>query len=363
VHHRSAETSDDGASSSEAPQKYAGLVDSMFEFMCGPVFRADGMVHLTERDNFVDLGCGHGQVLLAVREVCPTCRCWGVELDDACFHVACAGAHDAAAVWAQEAAPVGIVHGSIDDCFVDGADRRDHECIMIDRHGREEIEVLDLAEALSHVTVVFLFLGEWANLRLRHKLLQVLPVGARIVTQAFQMGEDWPPDAETWIGGEQMGHPWFLYRVTEALKADPRMRSNEELARRFGTHWIQPPPNNYKPAHKRRQVLQQKQQQKQNAQELTVERRDDLRRLQVHVVEYEPPRPLIGLSLVIAAVVVWVAVVYIALVAKILPQTGIAALDWARGDTYFCHALPMTLVTLVVFRYWGWLSLEFFKNA
>ncbi|CAK0792831.1 unnamed protein product [Prorocentrum cordatum] len=75
------------------------------------------------------------------------------------------------------------------------------------------------------------------------------------------------------------------------------------------------------------------------------------------------PQPCLGWSIAVCAVAAWVVVVYTTLVAKAMPVTGWAVLDWVRADTFFCHLLPMLLPTLVLFRYWSWYSLESFKNT
>ncbi|CAK0792834.1 unnamed protein product [Prorocentrum cordatum] len=74
-------------------------------------------------------------------------------------------------------------------------------------------------------------------------------------------------------------------------------------------------------------------------------------------------QPCLGWSIAVCAVAAWVVVVYTTLVAKAMPVTGWAVLDWVRADTFFCHLLPMLLPTLVLFRYWSWYSLESFKNT
>eukprot|EP00927_Polykrikos_kofoidii_P075690 TRINITY_DN72083_c0_g1_i1.p1 TRINITY_DN72083_c0_g1~~TRINITY_DN72083_c0_g1_i1.p1 ORF type:complete len:116 (+),score=12.23 TRINITY_DN72083_c0_g1_i1:56-403(+) len=60
------------------------------------------------------------------------------------------------------------------------------------------------------------------------------------------------------------------------------------------------------------------------------------------------PRPILGWSLVFGSVLLWITLVYTM---------------FATNDAYFCHLLPMLVPSLCFFRYWGWLSLEMFKNA
>lgn len=83
----------------------------------------------------------------------------------------------------------------------------------------------------------------------------------------------------------------------------------------------------------------------------------------LRALEAADARPLLGWSLVGGSLAVWAAVVYMTLVAKVIPESGSVVLDWAREDTYFCHLLPVMVPSLVILRYWGWFSMELFKNA
>jgi SAM-dependent methyltransferase len=70
---------------------------------------------------------------------------------------------------------------------------------------------------MSEATVVFLFMGEAFNLRMRPLLWQQLPLGARVVANDFGMG-DWPPDRTVRV--ETPGRVYTLYRwtITPAIK-------------------------------------------------------------------------------------------------------------------------------------------------
>merc|ERR1712032_745949 len=120
---------------------------------------------------------------------------------------------------------MGIVHGSIDDCF------QSPPSSFADSVG------------LRRATLVFLFLGDWANLRLRPRLLQTLPVGARILCRTFSLGDGWPPVAEAF--GSDGKTVFRIYEVKVARKADPALNSDAELAVKFGLRWVQPP--SYRP--------------------------------------------------------------------------------------------------------------------
>jgi uncharacterized protein (TIGR03000 family) len=81
------------------------------------------------------------------------------------------------------------------------------------RHG----DALDLKD-LSQVTVVLLYMGDHFNLLIRPVLWRDLPVGSRIVSHQFTMG-DWPPDRTVHYASEQGGDfQLHLWTITEEVK-------------------------------------------------------------------------------------------------------------------------------------------------
>jgi SAM-dependent methyltransferase len=80
---------------------------------------------------------------------------------------------------------------------------------------RLEIKQADLFETdLSPASVVTLYLLPSLNLKLRPKLWRELKVGSRVVSHAFDMGDDWPPD-ETINADGRMVYYWL---ITDAVK-------------------------------------------------------------------------------------------------------------------------------------------------
>jgi uncharacterized protein (TIGR03000 family) len=72
---------------------------------------------------------------------------------------------------------------------------------------------------LGSMTVVLLYMGDHFNLLIRPYLWKQLPVGARIVSHRFRMGDDWPPDQTVEVNDEY-GLPYevHLWTITEAHK-------------------------------------------------------------------------------------------------------------------------------------------------
>jgi uncharacterized protein (TIGR03000 family) len=78
-------------------------------------------------------------------------------------------------------------------------------------------DALDIKD-LSAATVVFLYMGDDFNLLIRPLLWKELPVGARVVSHRFTMG-DWKPDKTVSVPGFEIGdYELHLWTITEDLK-------------------------------------------------------------------------------------------------------------------------------------------------
>ena len=67
---------------------------------------------------------------------------------------------------------------------------------------------------LSNATVVTLYLLNSVNRELRPQLWRQLKVGTRVVSHAFDMGEEWPPERTEKIDGRTI----YYWTITEANK-------------------------------------------------------------------------------------------------------------------------------------------------
>lgn len=70
---------------------------------------------------------------------------------------------------------------------------------------------------MSAATVVFLFMGEPFNLVMRPLLWKQLPLGARVVSNDFGMG-DWTPDRTVRIETPGRTYVLYLWTITEEVK-------------------------------------------------------------------------------------------------------------------------------------------------
>lgn len=66
---------------------------------------------------------------------------------------------------------------------------------------------------LGSMTVVWLYMGDHFNLMIRPYLWRQLPIGARIVSHRFKMGDDWPPDKTVTVDDEY-GTPYEVHLWT-----------------------------------------------------------------------------------------------------------------------------------------------------
>jgi len=72
---------------------------------------------------------------------------------------------------------------------------------------------------LGQMTVVLLYMGDHFNMLIRPHLWKQLPVGARVVSHRFGMGDDWPPDRTVTLKDEYgLGIEVHLWTITEAHK-------------------------------------------------------------------------------------------------------------------------------------------------
>lgn len=74
-----------------------------------------------------------------------------------------------------------------------------------------------LAVDMSKVTVVFLFMGEPFNLVMRPLLWKQLPIGARVVSNDFAMG-DWSPERTVRVDTPGRTYTLYLWTITPDVK-------------------------------------------------------------------------------------------------------------------------------------------------
>lgn len=67
---------------------------------------------------------------------------------------------------------------------------------------------------VSNASVVTLYLLPDVNRKLRPQLWKQLKVGTRVVSHAFDMGDDWPPEKEEKVDGKTV----YFWTITEANK-------------------------------------------------------------------------------------------------------------------------------------------------
>jgi hypothetical protein len=78
---------------------------------------------------------------------------------------------------------------------------------------------------MSNMTVVFLFMGETFNLAMRPLLWTQLPLGARVVSNDFAMG-DWKPDRTVRVDTPDRTYTLYLWTITQDVKARAARRAN-----------------------------------------------------------------------------------------------------------------------------------------
>ena len=72
---------------------------------------------------------------------------------------------------------------------------------------------------------------------------------------------------------------------------------------------------------------------------------------------------LLGYILIILGAVVFIFSTYSMIIAKIfMPYTGNRILDWVKDDEHYVFLIPSMIVTIMLFAYWNWVSMKFFRH-
>ena len=142
------------------------------------VDRMLALAKVGKNDVLYDLGCGDGRIVVtAARQL--GARGTGIDID-----------------------PVRIAEAQ-DNARKAGVDKR------------VSFKVGDLFQTdLSDASVVTLYLLPTINPRLRPRLWQQLKVGSRVVSHAFDMGPEWPPEKTASVEGRTI----YYWTITEAQK-------------------------------------------------------------------------------------------------------------------------------------------------
>ena len=142
------------------------------------VDRMLALAKVGKNDVLYDLGCGDGRIVVtAARQL--GARGTGIDID-----------------------PVRIAEAQ-DNARKAGVDKR------------VSFKVGDLFQTdLSDASVVTLCLLPTINTRLRPRLWQQLKVGSRVVSHAFDMGPEWPPEKTASVEGRTI----YYWTITEAQK-------------------------------------------------------------------------------------------------------------------------------------------------
>jgi len=142
------------------------------------VDRMLALAKVGKNDVLYDLGCGDGRIVVTAAKQLGA-RGTGIDID-----------------------PVRIAEAE-DNARKAGVDKR------------VSFKVGDLFEAdLSGASVVTLYLLPTINTRLRPRLWQQLKVGSRVVSHAFDMGPEWPPEKTATVEGRTI----YYWTITEAQK-------------------------------------------------------------------------------------------------------------------------------------------------
>lgn len=131
-----------------------------------------------KNDILFDLGCGDGRIVVTAAKV-HGARCTGIDIDP-----------ERIAEAKENAKVAGVTE-------------------------KVTFRVANLFETdLSSASVVTLYLLPTINAKLRPRLWQQLKVGSRVVSHAFDMGPEWPPEKTESVEGRTI----YYWTITQAQK-------------------------------------------------------------------------------------------------------------------------------------------------
>ena len=72
---------------------------------------------------------------------------------------------------------------------------------------------------------------------------------------------------------------------------------------------------------------------------------------------------LTGYVLITIGGIIFVTSTYAMVISKIfMPYTGNRILDWIKEDEYYIFLVPSMIIMTMIFAYWNWVSMKFFRH-
>lgn len=73
---------------------------------------------------------------------------------------------------------------------------------------------------------------------------------------------------------------------------------------------------------------------------------------------------ILGTLLIFLAAIIFSSSLYAFIISKFfMPYTGNKILDWIKDDEYYCCLLPATIASALVFTYFNWLAMKYFRHS
>ena len=72
---------------------------------------------------------------------------------------------------------------------------------------------------------------------------------------------------------------------------------------------------------------------------------------------------LLGYLLIITGLLIFVLSTYSMIISKLfMPYTGNKMLDYIKDDEHYMYLIPSITIVFVIFAYWNWVSMKFFRH-
>lgn len=78
--------------------------------------------------------------------------------------------------------------------------------------------------------------------------------------------------------------------------------------------------------------------------------------------EQEINTVLWGYIIIILIFLLFIVEMYSLFISKIMPYTGNIIFDWIKDDYYYSALFPAMIIVSIIFVYFNWMSLKFFRH-
>ena len=73
---------------------------------------------------------------------------------------------------------------------------------------------------------------------------------------------------------------------------------------------------------------------------------------------------ILGFMFILTAFIIFSFSLYAFVISKFfMPYTGNKILDWIKDDEYYCCLIPATIINTLIFTYFNWVAMKYFRQG